>query len=664
MLKFSSKEQRAVNICVTQAGSAKTRDRAFAKALAAACIALAMVLLPFAGAFAWVDEAEASASSEGFYIEDYDVQMSVSEEGVYTIQETIKTNFTQYKHGIFREIPTSMTVRRADGSSGRAHAKVRNFKANTPWTSEISSGSGNGVQSCYNVRLGDPDELVYGKQKYVLSYDYVVDGDLLQDRDEFYFNIIGTGWPTRIEHATFTIEMPKEFDQNKVGFSIGRWGKSGHAYGEMGYNVDGTIITGEVLRTMEDYEGLSIRIELPETYFTTEPAGTGLLPLYLLPIIFAIFSFILWFREGRDIRPVETVEFEPPAGCNSLDAGVFDHFDVNNEDVLSLLIHLADKGYIEVVPEMEVDRPTRQNDFVFRKLRNYDGNNQCEREFMNGLFQGGSYADTESLEESFYLTIRKITAIENAIVQPKVVTRKGRSTIMTMMMIAYAVIALPALLMEDMMYYLVSLIPLAGIFFISHTVKLTGKTPARKVRSIVLAIIFGLLIIGIPVLFFMVPVLQRLTPLVGMAFAVDLIIIAVMMVFWNIVQRRTDFGVEMAGKIGGYKNFLLTVEKDRIERMVEEDPESFYHILPYAYALGISDAWIRKFEGITIPKPTWYHSRYDYWDGYMMGRLLSFNMMHNFTVAATSTPQMNISGGGGGGGFSGGGFGGGGGGSW
>lgn len=42
-------------------------------------------------------------------------------------------------------------------------------------------------------------------------------------------------------------------------------------------------------------------------------------------------------------------------------------------------------------------------------------------------------------------------------------------------------------------------------------------------------------------------------------------------------------------------------EKNEIEVMAEKDPNYFYHILPYAYVLGISKKWIGLFDKKNVP---------------------------------------------------------------
>lgn len=78
------------------------------------------------------------------------------------------------------------------------------------------------------------------------------------------------------------------------------------------------------------------------------------------------------------------------------------------------------------------------------------------------------------------------------------------------------------------------------------------------------------------------------------------------------MPKRTSFGLEILGKIRGFKRFLKVVEKQKLEVLVMENPTYFYDILPYAYVLGLSDKWIKKFETITLEEPNWYSGRSDF----------------------------------------------------
>ena len=57
------------------------------------------------------------ADDGGYYITHYDFYGSLSKDKVLTVQETIDVMFTDYRHGIYRELPYYYYVDRFDGKS-------------------------------------------------------------------------------------------------------------------------------------------------------------------------------------------------------------------------------------------------------------------------------------------------------------------------------------------------------------------------------------------------------------------------------------------------------------------------------------------------------------------------------------------------------------------
>lgn len=174
----------------------------------------------------------------------------------------------------------------------------------------------------------------------------------------------------------------------------------------------------------------------------------------------------------------------------------------------------------------------------------------------------------------------------------------------------------------------------------------------------VFAIIWGGMFGGIPWAFMVLPALNQ-NVMYLITYIIGIISITVLMLFAKIMPKRTPFGNEMLGKLKGFKRFLETAEKPQLEALVNENPEYFYNILPYTYALGVSETWMSQFETIAMQAPNWYV-------GYSTFSMHEFNHFMNDTMksaqgAMSSSPSSN---GGTGGGSSGGGSGGGGGGSW
>lgn len=72
--------------------------------------------------------------------------------------------------------------------------------------------------------------------------------------------------------------------------------------------------------------------------------------------------------------------------------------------------------------------------------------------------------------------------------------------------------------------------------------------------------------------------------------------------FTVFMKRKTEYGEKITAQIQGFRHFLITAEKPKLEALVAENPNYFYNILPYTYALNISKKWIKKFEDIPTPE--------------------------------------------------------------
>lgn len=166
------------------------------------------------------------ASAENFYIKNYDVGMIVNRAKQVHITETIDADFQYSSHGIVREIPLK-------------DSEVKNISVSEKCSIKRESNN-------IYIKIGSPDKLIKGEHTYKISYDY----NIFDDKNEFYFNIIGTNWYTDINHVNFRVEMPKKIDPDKAGLSIGKYGTKGFKDGA-NYTVTDNIIKGEVTRILK-----------------------------------------------------------------------------------------------------------------------------------------------------------------------------------------------------------------------------------------------------------------------------------------------------------------------------------------------------------------------------------------------------------------------------
>ncbi|HOZ54064.1 MAG TPA: DUF2207 domain-containing protein, partial [Bacilli bacterium] len=390
------------------------------------------------------------------------------------------------------------------------------------------------------------------------------------------------------------------------------------------YTIKGNKIKGSYQGILGSYSGLTTRLELPEGYFKNESTTYGISTYFIiiLSLGLLVYSAILWKKYGKDDIVVEPVEFYPPGGLNSLEIGYIYKGRAANTDVVSLLVYLANKGYLKIQEHETKGIFRTKKDYKIIKLKEaYEGDNFAEKMFFDQLFSGRVEVTEADLKNTFYTTINIILNDQNSTANKYKIFEK--------------------------------------------------KSLSKKVLVILFIILTFILTFIKPFMFFLfniyyVIIFMFYEKIYILNYFVGFISIIGMIIFAAIMKKRTKYGNDMLGRIRGFRNFLETAEKPKLEALVNENPTYFYDILPYTYVLGVSSIWMKKFESIAIVPPTWYDSN----DVFNIVYFNSF--MNNTITSATSTmtsrPQSSGSsfGGGGfsGGGFSGGGSGGGGGGSW
>lgn len=86
---------------------------------------------------------------------------------------------------------------------------------------------------------------------------------------------------------------------------------------------------------------------------------------------------MLFYFFGRDPKIVQTVEFYPPEGITPAEAGYIIDGIVNKEDLVSMVIYFADKGYLSIEETLENAgglsglRGKKESVFYLNKLLRY-----------------------------------------------------------------------------------------------------------------------------------------------------------------------------------------------------------------------------------------------------------------------------------------------------
>jgi hypothetical protein len=625
-----------------------------------AAIAAAVLLAGFPGTVNVAASGQSGADS-GYIIRNFRIDVELTEANVYRVHEIIDVDLFESSRGIFVNIPYMLEVELKGADFNQYKARISNIEVKGH---KFESYTENKQRI---IRIGDPDVWLSGAQTYEVSYDYAVGRDHSDLADFLYFNIIGPQWTTEIENLEFSITMPKEFDSSGLNFTTGYFGSEDNQ--RVSYNVNGRTITGTVPGGLRAFEAVTVYQELPDGYFSAARDAGSLLNyvVIIVSLISLLIAAVLYLKFGRDRKIAETVEFYAPEGIDPAQAGYIADGMSDSKDLIALIMYWADQGYLHII---EQDKK-----LSLKKLADLPQDRPVyQQTIFRGLFQNGDYIEIESLKNTFYKHLETGKSQLQGQYQDKIFEGSGR--IATVSAIALSLLPLVVSLLRSLYVglfndgemFLFGAGISAFIYFSCLTGLLLNKAKWR-IRSPFKRIF--LVIILLPVMLLCQLAIAWLTgyttydPL-GTAWIAAICSLACLP-FIIFMGRKTVYGEQLFARLMGFRNFMMTAEKGRIEQLVHDNPSYFYNVLPYAYVLGVTDKWAKRFDGLAIQPPNWYFTN----------TMTTFTALHfasqmnraagTMNTVMVSHPSNTGSGsgfGGGGGGFSGGGFGGGGGGRW
>ena len=535
----------------------------------------------------------------GYSIDFYNVVIQVGEDNAFDIEEIMSVNFTEERHGLDRSIPIKKRIKHLDGTLSEVMAQLRNMGCSVKST---YYSKGNDVV----VKIGDPEELVIGKQDYVLSYTYDLGKDLGEGYDEFCFNIIGTEWNSTISGVTFQINMPKAFDQNKVKFSVGDKG-SIHT-NNIDYIVEGNSIMGRYAGVLNPNEGITIRVELPEGYFNATTSNVtwsmNINIVKMIPLVTLFIIIALWLIFARNQKEYIVPCPYPPEGFNSAEVGMIYEGEATDSAVISLVFSMAQRGYLNII-EISSDNTNSRSYFAFEKNKEYDGEDEVERTFFEGLFKDTNRVEQMDIKNKFYSTVDEVKRI--------LYTKNKRRDFFVK---STDYIRRIADLMTFISYFLVMII--SSIYGEQDIVEVViyalftyvGVWMIVKIgiggwgQNIICGIIASILIVG-PTRLIEMPILNKYQELVPII-VINIVCLALMLWISKHIVKRTPYGQRLYIPVKGFKDFIDHVDMNTLIKLREENPNYFYDVLPYMIAVDIGKKRMKKFDLLAAVAPTWY----------------------------------------------------------
>ncbi len=593
-----------------------------------------------------------ASAQEAFTIQNYSVQVQVGDDTRVHIDETITLTFSEARRGIIRDIPLTF----------------RGMPVNLENLQVVGDPYERSTENNYAmVRIGDPNIFLDpGVPKtYRIRYTLNFGGAFIEDENElFYLNLIGPEWDTTIAAGEFIITMPKDFD-GIPNFTAGPVGSedSGKIAFDPGDMTQRTF-RATLREGLNAWEAVTVFLELPVGYYSGyRPPGQFLHILVpLLAAIVTAFSYWIWQTRGKDSHLVITPEFYPPEGITPAEAGFIYDGAASTEDITSLILYLASKGHL-IIEEMG------KNDLrLIKRAPLVEREKPFVSYFFDKLFRGRqNEVTTKELAGSFYQEMSNTSRlVADHFQDPQTRLLERSSVVSSVLMTLLSFVPIWAL---GMAVHLVGLKPFFGMetvflglmmamFPFAGMAGLVTFIVKNKVMPKAMAL--GLLLISVPALLGGAALMVALSSGTGLALVVIPVLVLVLAAHFlaRLTTKRTPYGDRIMGKVLGFRRFLLTAEKNRIETLLDENPAYFYDILPYAIVLRVTAKWAEKFKDLAMEPPEWYRG----YAGTRFNTLLFANSLNRSLSSAGTRMATNPSSGSGGRGFGGGGFSGGGGG--
>lgn len=525
-----------------------------------------LLLLPFSLLLILLAAPQPShAQSKSFYWENFDVDITLMENGDMRIVETQTLNFSgstfSYGYG-------TIYTGQKGSNDGITDIGVSGNGVKYTESSSRSSNTFSVEESGDDVTITWYFDPVMGSQTYTFSY--VVKGGILVDDngDTLSWIAIPSDHPGRVAASTVQIHLPEGIapqqytgttDYLAEGLINGNADWVDTVVGENGrlitYTTNQSVMPGEELITKVQIPHNSLPIETPNWQKKQQIGDAVSLAVLIMALCLGVIGpllvIALWYTMGRDPETgIVAPDYitEPPNDLPPALVGTLIDESADLHDILSTLIDLARRGYLTM---SEANK--KKTNHTFTRTDKPDSDlRPFERKFLKALFQGDDEKDLSDLRYKFS---GKLPSLRKA-------------------------------LYEEL-----------------KTEELVRQSP-DTVRSRYGCFGVGTLMFG-GAAFFFLPTLFG--DLVSTAICPSISIVLTGAVLWYIGQHmpaKTRKGAQAAAMWGAFENYLKNIEK---HQDLETAGDIFEKYLAYATVFGLERTWIRKFSRVpSTPMPGWY----------------------------------------------------------
>jgi uncharacterized membrane protein YgcG len=530
----------------------------------------------------------------------FDCKIHIEKSGTIQVIETItiKAEGDQFKRGLLRVLP----LQRKDKNDNWIDVEytINSIKKNGNTENYFTKNESND----WKVYIGN--ENVYlenGIYEYQISYSTPFQIGYFDTYDEIYWNVTGNGWDFPIDKVSCKIYLPSENNifENTYCYTGLKGSKASDCSSSLNENKS---IASFVASRLQNNEGLTVAASFPKGIIdlpTTAQKSMSYykqIKTYLWSVIFgigmSIFLFFSWVKNGKDpIKKSIIPEFRPPFGWSPAVLSYVYNKNTTDKSYMASLINIAVKG------GLKINALEEKGIFTISKLYEIEVRDKTlktlslEEEKAYGflsqksklLFSQVNFKIFSKAFDAWNDSLSKQINLENFYQNN---TRKK--------WIGFFIVVISGLFFEVLTtsssyvnypFFIVFIIAASLVtYWFSNTIE--------KTNLIIIRFILGFFILTPAVfLFFAALFFLEIIPII----VIGAVMLAYVFYAWHL-GKYTAQGAEALEKINGFKLYLETAEKDRMNMLnpPELTPQLFEELYPYAIALNVEIDWGKQFE--------------------------------------------------------------------
>jgi len=539
----------------------------------------------------------AITKADGIEIVNYETTININQKRIASISEKYSIYFAKNKKEIVRGLDKKLDLIRPDKSSIVVNSKISNLTSKNKL--ELIEES-----NVSNVKIkveGQKDSI----KEVNFKYDYNLGKDESRKYDEFYYNIV-SNFDNLISNVAFELVLPKGASVKKIDFAID--GKYNLTKDDISYEIKDGVITGYLNTMLSKNQEFSVIIQFPNGFFKNTTDNFNYLLYLYLPVQFILFIiiFIFWYKYGKGNKIKEEFSYYPPYNFDPAEIGYLYKGKAEELDITSVIISLANQGYLRIEEYDDGYKLNKENSFKFIKIKDYDKKNAAQKILFEGIFKNRDEALLKDIEYTIMdklLDAKKV--LDNKDNRKKMFHLKINSVkLISVFLISFAVLLLniQPIKIYTGTYLYVPLITIIMTFGLFTMIVFNNKFLVRLLFGF--NFVFGSLYLGVYSLLGQNQLL--------IIYLINALIVLIMVIIYKKIPIRTKFGNEKLGQVYGFKIMLEGVSPYKLKELLEENPNYYYEMIPYASVFGILDEWMNKGKDIIKSSPNWHISPYDF----------------------------------------------------